>query len=231
VGSALRRAMSTVTSSPLSRSDARSSFIRSRVASFLAVVPLGAWVVVHLWHNLYAFEGPEAWQSAVTGYAHPFAEAVVGVIVLLPLAIHTVWGIGRLFTTRPNNLRYGYYGNLKYLLQRLTAIGVVLFLGAHLWLAFIKPRIVDGHAEAFADISHEMHFHTPTLVVYLLGTLGVSYHLANGLQTFAMGWGLVSTQKGLRRLETWVILGFVLLLAMSWGAIYALWASGAYAPS
>jgi succinate dehydrogenase / fumarate reductase cytochrome b subunit len=226
--------MSTATS-PLARSDARrdrlarDSFVRSRVASFLAVFPLGVWVVVHLWHNLYAFSGPNAWQSAVTGYAHPFAEALVGVIVLLPLAMHVVWGTGRLLTTRPNNVNYPFYNNLKYLLQRLTAVGVLFFLGAHLWLAFIRPRIVEGHAEPFADISHEMHFNAPTLVVYLLGTLGVAYHLANGLQTVAMGWGLVETQRGLRRLEPWVLIVFVLLLAMSWGAIYALWASGGYA--
>ena len=68
-------------------------------------------------------------------------------------------------------------------------------------------------------------------VVYLLGTLAVAFHLANGLQTFCMGWGLASSREGLRRLEKYVILAFVLLLAMSWGAIYALWAAGAAAPS
>ena len=34
-----------------------------------------------------------------------------------------------------------------------------------------------------------MAHHTPTLVVYILGILAVSYHLANGIQTFAMGQG------------------------------------------
>ena len=222
--------MSTATSTSLARSEARSSFIRARVGSLLAVVPLGVWVVIHLWHNLYAFQGEAAWQSAVTEYPHPFAEAVVGILVLVPLGIHIVWGIGRLLTSRPNNLHYGYYANLKYLLQRLSALGVLLFVGAHLWLAFLKPRLKEGHAEAFSDIAQEMHFHTPTLVVYVLGTLGVAYHLANGAQTFCMGWGLVSTQRGLRRLERWVLLAFLLLLAMSWGAIYALWAAGAAAP-
>jgi succinate dehydrogenase / fumarate reductase cytochrome b subunit len=223
--------MSIATSPTLARSEARSSFFRSRLASLLAVLPLGAWVVVHLWHNLAAFAGPEAWQSAVTGYAHPFAEAIVGILVLLPLTIHIVWGLGRLWMSRPNNLHYGYYANLKYLLQRLSALGVLLFVGAHLWLAFLKPRLREGHAEAFADIAQEMHFHTPTLVVYVLGTLGVAYHLANGVETFCMGWGLVTTQRGLKRLEKYVLLGFALLLAMSWGAIYALWAAGAAAPA
>ncbi|HEV3190531.1 MAG TPA: hypothetical protein VGY54_08550, partial [Polyangiaceae bacterium] len=78
----------------------------------------------------------------------------------------------------------------------------------------------------FADIAHEMHFHAPTLVVYLLGTLGVAYHLANGAQTFCLSWGIVSTRAALRRLEWIAILFFVVLLAMSWGAVYALWTAG-----
>ena len=64
--------------------------------------------------------------------------------------------------------------------------------GAHLWLAMLQPRLVEGHAETFADLAEHMHFHAPTLVVYVLGILGVAYHLANGLQTFCMGWGIVS---------------------------------------
>jgi succinate dehydrogenase / fumarate reductase cytochrome b subunit len=216
--------------SPNSSSTARGDFTRARLASALAVFPLGAWTCAHLWNNLAAYQGQDAWQAAVTHYPHPFAEALGGVIVLLPLAIHTSWGVARIVTSRPNNLRYGYYANLKYLLQRLAAIGVLGFLGAHLWLAFLRPRLILGAPESFADIAQEMHFHLPTLVVYLLGTLGVAYHLANGLQTFCMGWGVVSSRRGLRRLEGSVIAIFLLLLTMAWGAIYALWAAGAYGP-
>jgi succinate dehydrogenase / fumarate reductase, cytochrome b subunit len=209
------------------RSIAKSSFLQARLASLLAVAPLGVWTVAHLWHNLSAFQGAEAWQAAVTVYPHPIAQAMTLVVVLLPLAIHTVWGLGRLATSRPNNLAYPFYGNLKYLLQRLAAVGVLLFLGAHLWLAMIRPRLVEGRPEPFADIAQEMHFHAPTLVVYVLGTLGVAYHLANGAQSFFMGWGIVSSQRGLRRLEGAAVLLFVLLLALSWAVVYALWAAGA----
>jgi succinate dehydrogenase / fumarate reductase cytochrome b subunit len=206
--------------------DPRASFLRARLASALAIAPLGVWTVVHLWNNLAAFEGPDAWQSAVTEYPHPFAEALTGILVLLPLAIHVVWGLARIGTSRPNNVRYGSYANLKYLLQRLSALGVLLFLGAHLWLALIKPRLIDGTAEAFAHIAHEMHFHTPTLVVYVLGTLGVTYHLANGVLTFCMGWGVVKSRQALRRLEASALVLFAVLLAMAWGVVYALWAAG-----
>lgn len=201
-------------------------FLRTRLGSFLAVVPLGVWTVNHLWNNLSAFKGAAAWQADVTEYSHPVAFFVTSLVALLPLGLHTVWGIGRLFTTRPNNVRYRYYGNLKYALQRLSALGLLGFLGAHLWLAMIRPRMNTGRPEPFADIAHEMHHHGPTLVVYLLGVLGVAYHLANGLHTFTMGWGVVTSRRALKKLDLATIAAFLVLLAMGWGAVYALWDAG-----
>jgi succinate dehydrogenase / fumarate reductase cytochrome b subunit len=223
--------MSSAVSTSVAPAVSRSAFLRARLASFLAVFPLSVWTFFHLWHALAGFQGADAWQEAMTEYPHPVAEALSGVVVLLPLAIHTVWGIGRLATSRPNNVRYRFYANLKYLLQRLAGVGVLLFLGAHLWLALLKPRLVEGHPESFADLAEHMHFHGPTLATYVLGVLGVAYHLANGLQSFCMGWGVVTSRKGLKRLEGVALLVFLLLLGMGWGAVYALWAAGAAAPT
>ena len=203
-----------------------SGFLRSRLGSALAIAPLGVWTVVHLWNNLAAFKGASEWERAVTEYDHPVAFFFSTVLALLPLGLHTVWGIARLASTKPNNGRYLYFQNWKYLLQRLSAIGLLLFLGAHLWLAMLRPRLVMHRPEPFSDISHEMATHPPTLIVYILGVLGVSYHLANGIQTFAMGWGLVSSRGALKRLEKLVVLVFLVLLAMGWGSIYALYSAG-----
>ena len=203
------------------------SFLRARMGSLLAVVPLGVWTVNHLWNNLSAFKGGAAWQADVTEYGHPLAFFATSVVALLPLVLHTVWGISRLTTAKPNNVKYKNFTNVKYALQRLSAIGVMLFLGAHIWLAMLHPRLTTGRPEPFADIAHQMHHHGPTLAVYALGTLGVSYHLANGLHSFAMGWGIVTSRRALRKLESVVVFVFLLLLAMSWGAVYGLWEAGA----
>ncbi len=215
--------MSTAT---LDKTDTRASFVRARLGSLLAVAPLGVWTVIHLWNNLAVFKGGEAWEQAVTHHVHPLAQFATALVVLVPLLIHAVWGIGRLKTVKAN-ARYGYFANLKYVLQRVSAIGVMAFLGAHLWKAMLEPRLLKGHAEAFTDISQMMHHHMPTLTVYVLGTLGVSYHLANGLATFAMGFGVVSSRRGLRRAENLSYVIFAVLLLMSWSAIYGLYAAGA----
>jgi succinate dehydrogenase / fumarate reductase cytochrome b subunit len=128
--------------------------------------------------------------------------------------------------SRPNNLRYGFFENFKYLLQRLSAIGVFFFLLAHLWLAFIHPRFVEGRPEQFAEFAQEMRHDVPTLPVYLLGTLGVAYHLANGVYSFAMTWGLSASRASLRGFQRFALGLFVVLLGMSWAAIFALWSAG-----
>jgi succinate dehydrogenase / fumarate reductase cytochrome b subunit len=203
------------------------AFVFARLGSLLSVLPLGVWVVVHLWHNLAAFQGAAAWQEAVTEHPHPIAEVITFVIVLVPLAWHFLWGATRTYKERPNWPRYGYYANFKFVLQRLSAIGLALFLGAHLWLAFIKPRFVERSVESFADLARQMHFHTPTLVVYALGIVAVAFHLANGLHTAKMGWGAVSSRTALRRMEVVIWGVFLLVLAMGGGAVYALYTAGA----
>lgn len=202
------------------------AFLRARLGSLLAVAPLGVWTLNHLWNNLSAFKGGAAWQADVTEYGHPIAFFASSLLALLPLALHTVWGIGRLVSVKPNTVKYKYFANLKYTLQRLSAIGVLLFLGAHIWLAFLRPRITTGRPEPWSDITHEMHHHMPTLAVYVLGTLGVAYHLANGVHAFTMAWGVVTSRRALKKLDAFTYVFFLVLLGLSWGVIYALWDAG-----
>jgi succinate dehydrogenase / fumarate reductase, cytochrome b subunit len=198
----------------------------ARIGSLVSILPLGLWTVNHLWDNLAAFSGARAWEAAVTQHPNPVAHLFTLILVLLPLVLHTGWGFVRLFSFRPNNVRYNNYDNFKYVIQRLTAVGAAGFIGAHLWLAMLQPRLVQGHAETFADIAQHMRFHLPTLVVYVLGTLAVSYHLANGISSFAWTWGLVSGRKSFRRFDRISIVAFIILLGMSWAALYALYRAG-----
>jgi succinate dehydrogenase / fumarate reductase, cytochrome b subunit len=204
----------------------KTPLLQSRLGSFLAVFPLSLWVINHLWDNLYAFSGGQAWQSAVTGYSHPFSKALSLLLAMVPLLFHTGWGLVRLFSFRPNNLAYNNYGNLKYIVQRVTAAGLLAFLGAHIWLAFLHPYLTHGQPEAFTDIAREMRFHGPTLMVYLIGTVATAYHLANGLQNFGMAWGIFASERSMRRFEPVVIILFLVLTAMAWGAIFALYNAG-----
>ena len=198
----------------------------ARLGSFLSMLPLGIWTVNHLWDNLAVFQGAEAWQRSVTAYPHPLGHALILAMVLLPLLIHTIWGVQRLVSFHPNTVAYPFFGNWKYIIQRVSAAGVLLFIGAHMWLALLRPRLVEGHAEPFSNIASWMRFHPPTLMVYIFGTLGVCYHLANGIFGFAWTWGLTSGERSYKRVGVISVVAFIILLAMAWGAIYGLWSAG-----
>jgi succinate dehydrogenase / fumarate reductase cytochrome b subunit len=202
----------------------------NRLSSLLAVAPLSLWTINHLWDNLAAFGGAASWQESVTSYSSPVTFAATALMVWLPLVLHTVWGVGRLFSFKPNIQQYRNFGNLKYMLQRVTAIGVLFFIPAHAWLAFLSPRLQRGRPELFSELAGQMHWHLPTLLVYLLGTLGVAYHLANGLWSFSMGWGLAVGKQALKRVNAAAIIFFLILLAMSWGVLFAMYQAGAAFP-
>jgi succinate dehydrogenase / fumarate reductase cytochrome b subunit len=184
------------------------------------------WTTWHLYSNLSAFQGAQAWEASVTAARAPLVELLTSTIVLLPLVLHTVWGLRRLRIVKFTNGTYATFDNFKFLLQRLSAIGVLLFLIAHIVKARIQPLVQHGRHETFADLSYQMSHHTPTLVVYLLGVLGVAYHLANGLATGGLTWGYTATEKARTRIKHVSYLFFVLLLVMGWGSIFALASAG-----
>src|SRR5919202_4806866 len=126
------------TVAPAERTMARDLLV-ARLGSFLAFFPLGVWTAVHLWSQLAAFSGARLWEESVTAHASPATGALTMALVIVPLLWHVVWGIIRLGRTRTSTVRN--FSNLRYWLQRASAIGLLAFLGANLWLAWIEPRV------------------------------------------------------------------------------------------
>src|SRR5438270_10398440 len=202
------------------------NFLIERMGWLLAFGRLGVWTAVHLWNQLAAFSGARIWEQSVTAYSSPAVAALTMALVIGPLLWHVVWGMIRLGRTRTSTVRN--FSNLRYWLQRASAVELLFFLGAHMWLAWIHPRFIEGHPEPFSDISHEMRHHMPTLLVYVLGVLAIAYHLANGVWSFStMGWGIAVSKSAQAWLERVAIVGFPVPLAIGWASIYALYQAGA----
>ena len=62
-----------------------------------------------------------------------------------------------------------------------------------------------------------------TKAVYVFGVLGATFHLANGINTFCMTWGIALTPKGQFRVRIFSMLVFLLLTASTFYALSALW--------
>ena len=190
-----------------------------QVMSLLGVVPLSVYVLAHLWTNMYSLAGAAAFDARLIESRQSPAFLFVEILGLgAPILVHAWIGVQIILKMRPNNAGYARLSNLRYLLQRVSAIGVLLFIGAHVIKARILPGTQGTH-ETWAGM-HEALSEPLTFTVYALGLLGVSYHLANGLWSASLTWGLTVSPVAQRRMERISMLLFVVLLAMSAAALY-----------
>ena len=177
---------------------------------------VGVYVCVHLYNNLWSLYGEDQFNEHLRVSRHaPLLASITVLVLWIPIMFHGLYG---LFAMKKTKLvRYAYFGNLKYVIQRLSGLGLLVFIPAHVF----KTRIAPGFLNTTLDYAH-MHeaLHEPlTLVVYCLGVLGVAYHLANGLWQFAIGWGVVRTAKAMRVGEALCIGFFVLIALMGYASI------------
>ncbi len=207
----------------------KGSMLGSRLGSVVAIAPLGVWTTWHLWENLSAWDGADVWQATVSQPGTTGTNTLVSIAVFAPLLLHTAWGFSRLRMSKPNG--YAFFGNAKYLLQRLSAVGLLLFLMAHVYLARIQPLTHEPGYETFEDLAAHMRHHPPTLAVYVLGVLGTAYHLANGVYTASFIYGVAASPRARKVMQVLSLAFFALLLAFGWGAIAGLFQGGAnFAP-
>jgi succinate dehydrogenase / fumarate reductase cytochrome b subunit len=190
-----------------------------QVMSFFGIVPLGVYVVAHLWTNLNSLGGAEQFDAALTASRNHPAFLFLEIFGLgVPILVHAAIGLNIVFRMRPNNLRYRNLPNLRYLLQRLSGVGVLLFLGAHVLKARIQPAMANT-VETWHGM-HEALSEPITFTVYALGMLGISFHLANGIWGSAMTFGLTVSPKAQKRTERLAMVVFVILLGMSGAAVW-----------
>ena len=203
-----------------------SHFLMRRINSLTGVVPVGLFLVYHLYLQLYLHSGAETYNTAVNSfYDSPLAIWTLVIVVYIPLFFHAFLGVRLIFesTVQPS---YTYFSHLLYWLQRISGIGVLLFILAHVWNTQLGPWISGTWGTHFEHLSSG--FSDPesgiiTKMVYLLGVLGAVFHFANGLNTFCMTWGIALTQKSQKLVRIFSILLFLIFSASALYALSAIW--------
>lgn len=213
----------------------RHEFAIRRLHSLSGIVPLGVYMVVHLTTNASLLNGTATFQRAVylihsLGGMLPIVEWT---FIFLPLLFHAIVGVWITKTARFNDHRYRLSGNKRYKWQRITGLIAFAFLMIHVlhlhgWMHF-GPWLELGERYGFAQFRAYNAASTLALAMdgylwptfYLVGVLACVYHLANGLWTAGITWGLwVSEGAQKRALKVCWALGIVLAV-IGTGAWYA----------
>jgi len=190
----------------------RRQFALRRLHSLTGIVPIGLYVLFHLGVNSFAAGGPESYnRMAEFLESLPYLLAIEIPFIWLPILYHAGYGIYIHATGRPNPFQYAYRSNWLYWLQRWSGIVTLVFIGWHFWQTrlanYIYGRVIEFRM--MADILSDPGW----LAFYVVGLVAVSYHLANGLRSFLLTWGVVVGDRARRRVEiVSAVFGFLVLL-------------------
>ncbi len=191
-----------------------SHFLLRRLHSALGLIPLGAFLVFHLWENSQSRFGPEHFNAQVQAIAQINYLLMIEVLVIaLPLLLHAGYGLVIIGGGSAQPLHYRYARNWLYWLQRMSGIAIVAFLALHLGLTrfagLFDPQI---EADLFRYMQQSLT-QPATFALYLIGLWLSVFHLANGLATAAISWGLTTNPSAQRRFG-WFCVVFGLTLGM-----------------
>lgn len=216
----------------------RHEFAIRRIHSLLGIVPLGLYMVVHLTTNASLLNGSETFQRAVYLIHSPgkLLPLIEWGGIFLPLVFHAGVGIWIAKTGRSNSDQYAFTNNKRYTWQRWTGFIALVYLffhvlhlhgwmHAHLWLNTIRPVGLGSfypYNAASSLVAAMQGYFWPAF--YLIGVMACVYHLANGLWTAGITWGLwISAAAQARASKLCTAIGILLALigASAWWAAVA----------
>jgi succinate dehydrogenase / fumarate reductase, cytochrome b subunit len=199
----------------------KNHFLLRRLHSLTGLI-FGGYLVVHLIVNATIAQLGNIYQLQVNKiHQLPVLGALEWGLIFLPILYHTVYGAYITLTGQPNVDRYGYGKNWLYVLQRASALVIVLFMIFHVFslkYGWFGPSLRFDPERASATIGRHMQANAFIVwFVYPVGILASCFHLANGLWTAAITWGLTVSAGAQKR---WgVICGGVFALTLLCGFI------------
>ncbi|MEX0937863.1 MAG: succinate dehydrogenase [Pirellulales bacterium] len=209
----------------------RHQFLIRRLHSLSGLIPIGAFLVLHLVTNASVLGGPASFQANVDrihslGVILPVVEWL---FIFIPLIFHAVVGFAIIQGGLPNTGSYPYSGNIRYTLQRATGIIAFVFIFAHvLHLHWVGEPLKNVNEEVFAQFEPESATSSTAAALqasllvqffYAVGILSTVFHLANGIWTLGITWGLWTTPDAMRRANYVSLTVGVVLGAIGLGAL------------
>ncbi len=218
--------MGTQTESP--DTNDQTYFLVRRIHSLLGLVPVGVFLCVHLLTNASILASPDGaeFQKAVERI-HALGPLLVPVEIIgifLPLLFHVLLGVKIWLSSSPNVQHYRHGGNVRYTLQRITGMMAMVFILYHVWQmhwfgenlgggAFKLHDEVTGAPMGAQSTAAAINSAVWVAPIYAVGVIATVFHLANGIWTSLITWGVTIRPKT-QRASGYACAVFGVLLAL-----------------
>jgi succinate dehydrogenase / fumarate reductase, cytochrome b subunit len=204
-----------------------------RLFAISGILPLGVFLVEHIVTNASALAGQVAFDRVVGTLQRAKAAWVVEVLfVFVPLAFHAAYGTWRALRApgRGDAASLGYASSGYLLLQRLSAVVMLLFIALHLWEIRVQRWLfglgIDAVYTRLVEHMSTTAFGVPWFALgYVFGIAAAVFHLANGVIALRLSHG-ATKRETLRRDATIIGALGVLLFVCGTGTVIALAGGG-----
>ena len=202
-------------------------FFLRRLHSLSGVLPIGAFLVMHVATQSRALNSQAAFDEGVKSRAAmPYALILELAFVVLPLAFHALYGVKLSFESRPTVGGYPAQRNWMHFAQRFTGMLAFAFIVWHMseyWLPRVRGQLDPAmfYPLLCKNLSTTRYGLPLNALGYVFGIAACVFHLANGLWGFCLTWGLTVTTRAQRIAATvFGVLGLLLFAVAANTAIF-----------
>jgi succinate dehydrogenase / fumarate reductase cytochrome b subunit len=205
---------------------ARNHFLLRRLHSLSGILPVGVFVIMHLFTNAQLVWGQEEGEAGYSVFQHEvdFIHSIPALLFIEialwgSIGFHAALGLWYTFTGKHNVQHYKYKDNYRYTLQRITGIVALLFIFLHIatlrwrWDMFgwFTPFWAHGGVDADGNVigehvpmsvpytAYALQYSWLVVLFYFIGVMSVVYHWSNGLWTAAISWGITTSEAAMKR--------------------------------
>jgi len=188
------------------------SFFNRRLHSLLGIFPIGLFILEHFFTNSFARMGAAAYNDKIDFFSTlPYLLAIEMVFIFLPLLFHGIYGLYIVYTGQANQLQYGYFRNWMYLVQRVTGVILIFYIGWHVWTTRLS-HLLFGTEVSFQLIQGMVA--NPVIFWWMvIGVVAASFHFANGIWSFCIVWGITIGERAQKRMG-YAMLAFAVVLSV-----------------
>lgn len=200
----------------------KNSYYYRKLHSLLGIVPVGAFLLMHLISNYAATAGHSAFLEKVRWInSLPLIFFLELLFIWVPLTYHAVYGLYVAYTARNNVGNYGYFRNQLFLWQRITGVITFIFVAWHIFETRVQVALGNVTHDELGMRMNEIFANPIALTLYIISVVAVSFHFANGTWGFLVSWGIVVGPRA-QKVTTWICLGiFAVMSIMFIMAIFA----------
>lgn len=191
-------------------------FLWRRLHTLSGVIPVGLFLLEHLFTNATALDGAASYNNAVEAIQSlPLLHLIEFFFIFLPITYHGVFGLYVAFVSGYNAGQYSWARNVLFTVQRITGVITFVFIIFHLWTTRFS-----GNAPTF-DMVHNLVSNPAYFWFMVVGVVAATFHFANGLWSFCIHWGITVGARA-QKITAWVtMIVFVVLAGMGVASLIA----------